>query len=405
MTKTTTNATTPANGKARRVLRDARAASRLAFEAVHGVTTIVESVHQRIARVVPQSGLAPERRTRGITGFVYRTVRRTTAGVGQVVDASLAALERALPADDGLHGEVSASRDAAVAALNGVLGDHLARTGNLLAIPMELRRHGGEAPTGDIVVLVHGLCMNDAKWSRRGHDHGEMLRVALGWTPVYARYNTGRAISANGADLARALQDLIDNWPVPVRSLHIVGHSMGALVSRSAVHQAQAAGMPWVDKLKDMVFLGAPHHGAPLERAGNWLHTVLGVAPYVAPLARVSGLRSEGIRDLGFGDVHGGGGPLRHGHVDQRTPVPLPAGVRCYAVAGTLGGRWPTDGLVPIDSALGRHPQRRLALRIPRQHQFVATGVGHLDLLCSEAVGQRMLQWLRPESGTVADGR
>ena len=31
------------------------------------------------------------------------------------------------------------------------------------------------SPGGKLLVLVHGLCMNDRQWARRGHDHGTML--------------------------------------------------------------------------------------------------------------------------------------------------------------------------------------------------------------------------------------
>ena len=37
------------------------------------------------------------------------------------------------------------------------------------------------------------------------------------------------------------------------------------------VHQSGEAGMAWPRQLRQMVFLGTPHHGAALERAGNWL--------------------------------------------------------------------------------------------------------------------------------------
>ncbi len=78
-------------------------------------------------------------------------------------------------------------REAAQAALNGVLGDHLADTANPLSISMCLRRNGrplrlekeclAEAlvPTGRLAVLVHGLCLSDLQWKRHGHDHGAAL--------------------------------------------------------------------------------------------------------------------------------------------------------------------------------------------------------------------------------------
>ena len=54
----------------------------------------------------------------------------------------------------------------------------------------------------------------------------------------------------------------------------------------------------WNDLLVAMVFLGTPHHGAPLERGGNGLEFLLGVSSYSAPLARLARLRSAGVTDL-----------------------------------------------------------------------------------------------------------
>ena len=42
-----------------------------------------------------------------------------------------------------------------------------------------------------LLVLAHGLCMNDLQWMRKGHDHGASLAGDLGYSPVYLHYNTG----------------------------------------------------------------------------------------------------------------------------------------------------------------------------------------------------------------------
>jgi hypothetical protein len=73
----------------------------------------------------------------------------------------------------------SRQREAMLCALNGVLGDHLEATANPLAIPMQLRREGRpleltreglKGATGKVLLLVHGLCMNELQWRRKGHD-------------------------------------------------------------------------------------------------------------------------------------------------------------------------------------------------------------------------------------------
>lgn len=376
-------------------LRDVRGGVRLAIDGVQGVIGLVESMHQRIASVSPPVGRVIEQPTRGITGMVYRGIRGTTGLVGNGLDLALASVQAALqPSAREMPADAARPvRDPVVAALNGVVGDHLQRTGNPLAIQMQLLRRGSVTP--HLLLLVHGLCLDEQSWNQRGHDHGQELAAALGWTPVYLRYNTGRHVSVNGQQLATELGRLAASWPVPLQAISVVGHSMGGLVLRSAVHQALQSQAAWPGLLRHMVFLGTPHHGAPLERGGNWLHRGLDLSPYLAPFTRLSGLRSEGITDLRHGnllDEDWAGG--RFAPRDERSAVPLPPGVACHAIAGTLREGATTDGLVPVTSALGRHPVASHDLQIPPSNHWIAQGVGHLALLRDEAVLQKMKQWL-----------
>jgi len=361
---------------------------RLAFDAVHGLTGVVEAMHGTIARRPVPVGRLSDTRTRGITRLVYTTIRAVTRLAGAGVDAALALMAP-------LPGEPASSprREAVLAAINGVIGDHLAATGNPLSIPTRL--HG--APGGRVVVLVHGLCMSHLQWRRNGHDHGAAL-AGEGWNPVYAHYNSGRRISHNGRELAERLEAL------PASEIVIIGHSMGGLVARSACHHARLAGQRWLGRVSKLVFLGTPHHGAPLERIGNALDRVLEMSPYVAPLVQIAGNRSAGIADLRFGnlvDADWAGRDRRH-RDDLRTPVPLPAGIACYAIAATRGcgpgdlaGRLVGDGLVPVASALGHHRDPRFALGFPPAHQRVVHGRDHFDLLDAPEVYQQLSCWLR----------
>jgi pimeloyl-ACP methyl ester carboxylesterase len=297
-----------------------------------------------------------------------------------------------------------------------VLGDYLEASGNPLAIPMRLRRDGAPLTvertalaaampraSGRVLVLVHGSCMSDLQWRRQGHDHGAALERDLGWTAVYLHYNSGLHVSVNGRRFARALEDLAREWPVPLEELAIVGHSMGGLLARSAGHYGREAGHDWLRHLRKMVFLGTPHHGSPLERAGNRVDAALGATRYSAPLARLGMIRSAGVTDLRYGnlldeDWHGRDRFARDG--DRRRPVPLPQGVACYAVAATLEGRTraaavlPGDGLVPLASALGRHPKAELALDFPESRRWIAAGMSHFDLLSRPEVYARLRDWL-----------
>ena len=62
---------------------------------------------------------------------------------------------------------------------------------------------------GKLLVLLHGLCMNDLQWKRKGHDHGAALARDLGYTPVYLHYNSGLHVSEQRAGVRRALEALV----------------------------------------------------------------------------------------------------------------------------------------------------------------------------------------------------
>jgi hypothetical protein len=187
---------------------------------------------------------------------------------------------------------------------------------------------------------------------------------------------------------------------------------MGGLGARSALLLAQAAGQLWPQQLDDLVFLGTPHFGAPLERAGHWLDRILGAAPYAAPLARLGKVRSAGITDLRHGHVRpaSAGTGAAPGGIPQDAPAPLPEHVRCYAIAGSLGpdsqgvrARIAGDGLVPVASALGQHKDPAHALRFPPDGVRLAEGVNHMALLSDAAVYAQLIFWLGSQDA-AADG-
>ncbi len=353
-----------------------RGLAQLATHATLGVTNIVEALHHTIAAPWTLFSKKPERRMGGVPGFVYKTVRGSTRAIGGGAALGLRALQGAATAER----ETSAAKLAFISALNGVVGDHLVVTKNPLAIPMQWLPHKDFPATGaKLIVLIHGLCMNDHQWLREGHDHGPALANALGATPIYIRYNTGLAITENGAQFSELLEKLVATWPQPIKEITIVGHSMGGLVTRAAWAQGARA---WHAKLKNIIFLGTPHAGAPLERGGHWIDMLLRAVPYSAPFVRLTTLRSAGITDLREGNL----------------AAALPEGVKCYAVAGSLGKtkgsaleKFAGDGLVPVTSALGGG-----ALKFPAARTYVAQGAGHLDLLSDVGVANKMIAWLAP---------
>jgi len=414
-------------------LSDIQGLAQLATRGTLGVTGLAEKVQGNVYKAVAApfgaagqkfvdsaTGSSGVRKT-GITGLVYGSIRGVTRLAGGTVDAVLSRVApRVTPQAS------SPQREAMLSALNGVLGDQLRDTANPLAITMSLRHGGQPLPldraalaqrlpgvTGKILVLVHGLCMNDLQWraddSAAAHEHGEQLARALGYTPVYLHYNTGLHISGNGGQFAALLEQLLQAWPQQVQELSLLTHSMGGLVARAACHSAAATGLSWPGRLKNLVFLGTPHHGAPLEKLGNWVDTALGGNPVTRPFAAIGQVRSAGITDL------------RYGHVlpcvtqeadrftaapDQRQPLPLPAGVACFAVAATLGAvspeagtsmlrdEWQGDGLVPLSSALGQHAEPAHKLAFDPGRQWVVQETGHIALMHSPQVCAQLLRWL-----------
>ena len=383
-------------------LSDLRGVTRMVIDASDTIAEVVEKMHRTIQLRPRPIGVSSIDRPRGIAGLVYRCVRGGIRLVGRAVDASLAGVTPLLP-----EGESSPTLDAYRSAANGVYGDYLLRTGNPLAIDMSLRYRGRPVdihdpsslfeqycdvtPANKLLVLVHGLCMNDQQWNLDGHDHGAALANELGYLPLYLRYNSGLHIVSNGRLLAEMLETLIGHWATPLDDVVIMGHSMGGLVARSACHHARQAGHGWPKYLRKLVFLGTPHHGAPLERGGHGLDLVMNLSPYSMPFTRLSKARSAGITDLRHGTISAG-----------KDIVPLPSGVKCYAAAAVraakrslLGERLIGDGLVTLDSALGRHRDRARMLPIPSNRQWVGYGMGHRELLNHSEAYRQISTWLQ----------
>jgi pimeloyl-ACP methyl ester carboxylesterase len=394
---------------------DLRAYNRMAIDATIAVTDLLENMHHNITRLPGVLGTASDEPARGITGFVYRCVRGITRQVGNGVDLVLRKVTPSeLPADAG------SQREILVSALNGLVGDYLAQTANPLQIHMSLRREGvalvleREAlahafpdATGKIVVLAHGLCMSDLQWNRRGHDHGQALSADGGFTPVYLHYNSGLHVSTNGAEFSTVMESLVNSWPVPVKQITIIGYSMGGLIARSACEHARRAKYAWLKSLRELVFIGTPHYGSPLERNGNRLDALLGASPYTAALSRLGKVRSAGITDL------------RHAYLDdadwqdhdrfkpqvsKHDVLPLPRGVRCFAIAGSiskksgsLSERLAGDGLVPLYSALGMHRDRKRNLGLPESRRWIGYKTSHLGLLSNRDAYARIRDWLMDE--------
>ena len=407
---------------------DIQGLSQLATQGVLGVTGLAESVQGNVYKAVAtpfgrlgtkfvdaapgSSGVKPS----GITGLVYGSIKGVTRLAGGTVNA---ALTKAVPLITQRFGAPSSSpeRETLLSAINGVLGDQLLATANPLTISMSFRHEGKTLQlektalaqrlpqsTGKLLVVLHGLCMNDLQWTSSQYNHADVLAKELGYTPVYLHYNTGLHTSVNGQQFAGLLEQLLQAWPQPIEDLTLLVHSMGGLVSRSACQVAEQSGMAWRSKLKNIVFLGTPHHGAPLERVGNWIDRTLGSNLVTKPFAAIGQIRSSGITDLRYGHVLESswlGKDRFERSPDSREPLPLPVDVNCFTVAATTSGASSPvkdaligDGLVPLRSALGQHDEAPHCLNFLPQNQWTAYATNHMDLLRRAEVTAQLVGWL-----------
>jgi pimeloyl-ACP methyl ester carboxylesterase len=382
--------------------------TRIIRDAAIGLTNLVESMHNRIVHPPLLPSTPIQHLVTNLSGLVYENIRISTKLLANGID-------KTIPYLGSLIGEVKTSekREALRSVLNGVVGDYLEKTNNPLQIKMQFRHQSkavvldkkniDSANHGKVLLMVHGSCLNDNQWTRQGHNHGEALAKELGKTPIYLHYNSGRHISTNGQEFSDRLEELIENWPTPIEELVILAHSMGGLVTRSAVHYGEQHQKTWTKHLKQIVFLGTPHHGAPLERIGNYLDVILENIPYTKPFAKLGKIRSAGVTDLRYGNLVDEDWQDKDQFKlqgDQRQIIPLPAHIECFSIAGNQrktpnsSTLFSGDGLVTQKSALGKHTNAAKDLNFKKINTWIAQETSHSDLLSSLNVYEKIKRWL-----------
>jgi pimeloyl-ACP methyl ester carboxylesterase len=397
----------------------------LAGEAAAGAARQVHELHLGIARRVwrrvgPAAlpvKFAHDRIARG----AYSAASELTRAV---VRAGANAASRAQSPDAPSIERTPAGR-VVVSALNGAFGDTLIRRSNPLALRMTVRRRGRDVPLtraalrdaypnakSRIAVFVHGLCETDEAWKLGAGRHvpyGHRMEIELGYTPVYLRYNTGRHISENGREFAKLFERLVQEWPVAVDEVVLVGHSMGGLVGRSACHYG--ADSACVAKVRHVFTLGTPHRGAPLEQAANAASAALARLPETRPLARALNLRSSGIKDLRYGYL------VDECWMDQdcdaylrntSREIPFLPTARHYFICATLTreadapvGRIIGDLLVLQPSAWAS-AGRGKRMQFPIEHYYHLGQANHFDLLNHPAIFDQMRRCLASQRGLPA---
>jgi pimeloyl-ACP methyl ester carboxylesterase len=306
----------------------------------------------------------------------------------------------------------------AIGALNGLVGDYLKRTGNGLATSMQLVKGGEPLPvtreglaaaypeaSPRLAVLVHGLMSTEDVFRMPdGETYGSLLARDLGLTELQVRYNSGLHISENGEALDALLEQVVEAYPATIEEIFLVGHSMGGLVLRSAVHAAaEHAERRWIALVRRAFYVGTPHLGAPLERFGNavtWALETIG-NPYTRLVADIVNLRSSGVKDLRYGslrreDWEGGGADALL--QNRRHPVPLLPQIRHHLIASTLLPDVEMavlfgDLLVPLKSATGRAVPADRSPIFPQEHVKIFPSLDHLRLAHDPEVYAQLRAW------------
>ena len=384
--------------------------AQLATMGVVEVTEIVEAIHREV--ILRPLGRFNDKHlnkwSRGFTGRIYGTIRHVMQMVGNNLASVLRIYKNLIlqksvqPLPDSLKKLVNV--------LNGVMGDHLVNNQNALAIPMMLYTQDGkpqsESLSGRIAILCHGLCMSHLSWQAQAdNDLGEAIHVSQPDTTVlYLDYNTGRRISRSGRKFSQLLQALVDDNP-DISQIDLVGHSMGGLVSRSALFYGEQDRLDWIKRVGNLITLGSPHHGAVLERIGNYVQDIIAKLPFAGSLAKLGDMRSAGIIDLRHGSIRDADWKALEGRSvlpqDFRHPARLPSGIKTYFVASALlETHYDSkvtdllgDSLVSVASALGEDDAEH-ALFVPDGHKAIFYGVNHMNLIHSRRVREQVVEWL-----------
>jgi len=155
----------------------------LLVDAILGVTDLTGAAHKGITEPEFLPSTPIQKLISGIASFTNNSIKQVTklvgGGLNQVFEMLTPMLE---------DGESSEKREIILAILNGVVGDYLETTQNSLGISMQLKYKGAalelnaeslakQVPeaNGNILLVAHGLCMNDAQWTVETHNHAEQL--------------------------------------------------------------------------------------------------------------------------------------------------------------------------------------------------------------------------------------
>ncbi len=366
----------------------------------HSVSGRVHTVLDKVAGGSTQHPFLAHRIHDGIATGVY-------AGLSLGLKGAAKALRSADRLGVGPSIEDTPRGRFVVSAVNGLIGDKLVADGSPLAIEIGVRRNGRDVPlspdglaqaypqpSDSLVVFLHGLCETEDYWTRRSRpkrddgtsarSYGARLEHDEGWSPVFVRANTGLSINETGVAVSSLLTRLVEDWPTDVRRIALVGHSMGALIARAACAVSLTQDEPWTERVTDIVTLGAPHTGSPVERSIARGIRLAAHAPELMPLARVFEQRSVGVLDLHDGMPDDAAAvPNAKYHLVAATLSKSPK----HPIAETVG-----DYLVQYRSAVGLLPGG--VEMFPGADVLHVPGADHFDLLNHDDVYAALRGWL-----------
>jgi pimeloyl-ACP methyl ester carboxylesterase len=391
---------------------DLQGITNLIVDVTIGVTNLVEAMHKQVVHPSFLPSTTIQKLITSIASITYKNIRWSTLFIGSSIYKMLKKLTPAI-------GKIKDSdkKEIILSVLNGVIGDYLEEKENPLKITMQFRYQSKTLAidpksikvaypkvNGKILLMIHGSCMNDLQWTRKDHNHGKIIATELNKTPIYLKYNSGLHISSNGKNLNNLLEELVKNWPVPIEELVIIAHSMGGLVSRSALYYGEKNQKKWTKHVKKIVFLGTPHHGSYVERTGNYLDLILESIHYAKPFARLGKIRSAGVTDLRYGNLIDEDWKDDHRFEiknDKRRNIQLSKQIEFYTIAAVIGNETTSlstqilgDTLVDVKSALGQHKNPDKNLNFKKENIWISYDSNHLDLISNPKILNKIKVWL-----------
>ena len=190
--------------------------------------------------------------------------------VEQAVEAMLPVAERlAAPVMDRIPDALSGPLTKQVARLAGPATGRAVRRGfavrwnshDVPITPEDLLRAFPKA-TGRLLICIPASGEDERVWNkgaeRMGGSYADRVATVNGWTPIMLRNDSGEVMDA-GVALGALIQQIIDNWPVPVSRVVLLAHGDGGLAVRTGSAIRPMGERPWTSLVTEVIALGTPH--------------------------------------------------------------------------------------------------------------------------------------------------